>query len=771
MKTLTPFAVLVCTALSWVAVSAALAEQIDTIAFGDAKSEAAHALQAEHSETITGGLGVPARRLLPNGEGNRIGGQLTFDVKVDPDEPTYVTTKFWGGDADEAGGRLVLYIDGKQVGQRHLGDVDILDILGKEPRYPGRFTYKTLPLPRSTTAGKEKVTLKIEANGPIWAYGETWDKFQKPLTTPTRGIYAVYTHTDPFFAPGDGETQGAPPDADRRRDQPGPEVLQKVRERVNSEVRKQMASGDEMRQVFIQFLAKAYHQPWTEAYRQKAVVEKVVRGIDSRYRVFEKNPDIIKSDRETWNHDWFGYGPTADAIRLLADELQPYLSENISGTDVPRCEGWADMLIASRDWHATTRRQYTNQSMIKDLYGIYLCNRGVTVVEPSKAWPEEKAKRYLYESVGLEPWRGSDGADGKPTFPLGEGYMQLTAKGLTKELGYVGNYGEVVDWVVAIYDATRPTPDAEGDAEIKAQLVKIARARGVFRYPNADADGFRTMQLETVIGWRDTSYPGGTVYDQRPSWDAGPLEAAAAALDPVLVGYAQQMLADNQFFKALDERSRDGGFRVTAGLLHAPGSYETINAQPAQEARLPMAKGQPDFVFADPEVGAVAIKHGEEILYASLYWRARFGVNQLARVHHLTSTMERDATVRQETVFRDSGMRYVRDDRVVEAQTERHEKNLPDVQLAEAGEELPIAMLPEGVKGFKPGKENVYAGKGDFYTLRYGPYLIAMNCTADQRFTLPLPRGESFVRLPEKQAVSGAGVEVGPGETLALYAQ
>jgi hypothetical protein len=54
------------------------------------------------------------------------------------------------------------------------------------------------------------------------------------------------------------------------------------------------------------------------------------------------------------------------------------------------------------------------------------------------------------------------------------------------------------------------------------------------------------------------------------------------------------------------------------------------------------------------------------------------------------------------------------------------------------GEVLPIAKVPAGTK-FKPGDENVFAGKGTFYTLRYGPYLIAMNCTTDRTFELAVP--------------------------------
>lgn len=751
--------------------TASRAEIVDSINFGDPASERAHDFAGEKSQRIDGNLGDPARQILPESDVDWKGGTLDFDLRVDPDQPNYLTVKFWGGDFGQERGRLVLYIEGKQIGQRHLGEIDMLDIMNDMPRYPGRFFYKTLPLPETITHGKDRVTLSIQSIGRIWGYGNTWDKFQQSLEQDSRGIYRAYTHTESFFEPPADEPQGEVPNVQKRQE-PGPEVIGQVKQRINAEIRKQMSYGDDMRQVFIQFLTKAYHTPWTDAYQNKQVLEKIVRGIDSRYRVFQENPDIIKSDRETWNHDWFGYGPTADAVRLLSEELQPYLDEKVIGTDIPRRKGWADMFVASREWHRRHRRQYTNQSMIKDTYGIYLPNRGVAVVDPSRAWPEEQAKRYLYESIGLEPWRGSDDENGNPTYPLGDDYWQLSEKGLTKELGYVGNYGEVIDWAVAIYDATRPTPDAEGDSKIKQQLIRLAKARGAFRYPNIDADGNKTMHLETVIGWRDDSYPGGTVYDSRFSWDGSPFQAGAATLDPTLVGYAQQMLEDNQFFKAVEARNEERGFRVTVNLLKVPGDYEAIKSAPSQPTRLPMAPGQPDSAFADTDNGVVAIKHGDEILYASLYWRARYAINDLARIHHLTPTIERDATVRLETQFEDSGMVHVLRDRVVEAQTDRHERSLPDVHRAEAGQEQPIARLPEGVKDFRPGQENVYAGKGDFYRCRYGPYLIGMNCTDEKTFELTLPEDAP---AEAKDVMSGeirqldGPLTVEPGQTIVLY--
>src|SRR5439155_12105340 len=136
--------------------------------------------------------------------------------------------------------------------------------------------------------------------------------------------------------------------------------------------------------------------------------------------------------------------------------------------------------------------------------------------------------------------------NGVPQRPLGDDYFQLTSKGLTKELGFVGYYGEVLDWMTGMYDATRPAPGQPGDERLKAQLVKAARARAVFRYPEVDEDGDRAMRAETIVGWRDEEhYPGNITYAQRRTWDASAIESAAATLDPALVGYAREMFADN----------------------------------------------------------------------------------------------------------------------------------------------------------------------------------------------------------------------------------
>jgi hypothetical protein len=404
--------------------------------------------------------------------------------------------------------------------------------------------------------------------------------------------------------------------------------------------------------------------------------------------------------------------------------------------------------------------------MIKDLYGIYLANRGLQVVAPDKAMPEADARRYLYEAVGLQPWLGNDLPDGGSAKTLGTDYMQLTAKGLTRELGYVGSYGEVADWVTAIYDATRPTPTADGDPKIRQQLTKISKARAAFRYPLVDADNHPAMVLETTVGWRDNRYPGYIVYGQRATRDSGPFAAAIATMDPTLIGHAQQMIGDGQFFRTMRDVMSESMFRVTAGLLETPDAYETLRSLPPSGHRLPMSDGAPDFVFADEENGVVAVKNGDEILYASLYWRARFGINFLARVHHLTSRIERDATVWQDVKFDDSGMTFTRDNRILEHQTRRHEKNA-DLEQAMAGEVLPIAKVPSWMS-FKPGQENIYAGRGTFYTLRYGHYTIAMNMTPDRTFDFAVPSA-GIELVAGKPVSAGDVVAVGPRSTVVVY--
>ncbi len=742
---------------------------VDTVIFADANSERDHALMGERSEATKGGLDESARRLLPTAEVGWEGGKVSFTMKVDPVKPNYFTIKLWG--SDRSANRLILFCEGKQIGYRHLGDIDLLDIPDNTPAFAGRYFYNTTSLPIEMTKGRSELHFEIRSSGPIWGYGTNWEQYQKPMKEPTRTLHRVYTHTDGFFAPPPDEKQGVAPGEPVVRTEPGEEILAKVKERIAREIGGRLKPRGPLDQVEMQFLASAWHVKWTTAFQNPEVVKQVVRGADEYFRGFRKDPKLAQSDPRQANSDWQGLGALGDAVRLLAEPLKRLLDEEIddgAGNRVVRRAAWSEMLRASRDGHRRARRQYTNQTMIVDL-NIYLANRGVAAIDPVNALPEEQVRRYLYEAIGLQPWLGSD-TDAGPQKPLGDAYWQLTDKGLTKELGFVGYYGEVLDWVTHIFRATcAPGETTGGDEKIKAQLAKIENARACFRYPLADEDGFRAMRAETIVGWRDVHYPGDVTYGERAGWEGSAIYSAAATLDPRAVGFAQQMFADNQFFKATEALVKQSGLRVSNTLLRVPDEYAKIKAQPASAVRLPMSPGNPDFAWADEEDGVLAVKHGGEILYVSLYWRARNAVNHLARVHYITPRFDRIAVVREQTKFEPAGIEYTRPDWVNFGFANGGLRYPGNLHSAHAGEKLPIAKIPAGI-AFKAGQENSFAGRGTFYELRYGPYLIGMNMTKDKTFELPTPAGlKSAPELVSRKTMPLSGtVSVPPRSTVVL---
>jgi len=456
---------------------------------------------------------------------------------------------------------------------------------------------------------------------------------------------------------------------------------------------------------------------------------------------------------------------------ILADAIKFFVDKPVPGTDINRREAWLEMFVHSRDWHVSHRRAYTNQSMIVDL-NIYLCHRAIEVLSPEQAWKEKTALRLLHESAGARPWSGSWDEKGRPDFIKGKNYIQLTDQGLTRELGFVGAYGEIVgELVLAMHEASRPDRKSEGDPQLREQLTKMAKARAAFRYPLPDDNGFQSMRLETVVGWRDWKFPGPVMYTQMATSSGGPLDISRATQDPELIGYDQQMLADNQFGSLLKKIKDNRGFEPLNTLMRMPGNYDWILKQEPQSYRLPMTKGQPNYVFADPGVGVIAIKQGEHVLYCSLYWRARYGINNLARVHHLTSTIERDVTVNIDSAYSASGDFYTVPDRTDQVFSHKFDDDYKKagLHLADAGQRYPIAKVPSSEKDYRPGKESIHAGKANVYGMAYGPFCIVMNC-GKRADSIPIPAAYNGTKNLVTGVVFKSGkMKVKRGETVVLF--
>ncbi len=745
-------------------------KSLDQVTFGDTRSEEKHQLKSENSSIISGGLGQQARVLNPKPSPTFEGGKLACVAKVDPLKQNYITVKFWGNDKDKT--MLLVFIDGKQIGYRHLGDIDFLWLGNGEPAFNNRFFYLTLPLPIQYTKGRKTANLEIRSFGLIWGYGETFDKYQKNMVAPSLGLYKAYTHTNPAFAPHKKEVQGQYDAKPSLRPQPGEEVMETLKTRVNTELLKMLASDKPLRQQEMVLLAEAYSVKWTPAFNNQKAIDKIVFSIDEFYKAFLKNPELAWNDKAVYNSEWLTTGLLSRSIATVWNKISPVVDETLdngSGEKVLRRNAWAELLQASLKYSTTHRRHYTNQTMIIDLF-TFECSKALALLAPSKALPRHKTLGYLYESVGLAPWLGKETENG-PEKPLGDNYWQTTDKGLTKELGFVGYYGEVLDWVVDIYRSTCVDGmPGTGDEKIRQQLLKMMKARTYFRYPALDADGFKAFRAEAVVGWRDSGhYPGNVLYgDRGVAWDASPLMTAAATLDPTAIGIAQEMIADNQFFKMLEEKLKSGGIRVTKSLIRIPDEYEFIKDLKKSDVHLPMSKESADFVFSDEEDGVIAVKNGDEILYASLYWRARNAVNNLARVHYITPTVDRIAIFYIESQYTPSGMSYTRPN-WTNMGFSGSRNFYTDVESAHTGEVLPIAKIPDGIK-FKPGDESIFAGKADFYKMEYGNYLVGMNMAKDKSFDLNVPEGFSAAtNLVTKAKVKTKVISVAPRTTVVLY--
>jgi hypothetical protein len=761
---------------------------LDTVVFGDELSEASHQLTSSLSDVAVGALGQPARVFNPPATSGYWGGSAAFVVKCAPAGTTYVTIKLWGDDFRVAEGeqRLQLFCEGEQVGYQDQSAVDNLDLMGTEGRAKGRFFFHTLPLTESITRGKHSVSIEIRSMGRIYAYGQNAAQLYRPMVGTSRPVFRIYTHTDPYFVPPAGDVQGPAP-IPFTKVSPGPEVLDQVRARVQKDQLAYLSTvvAAKMDGWAFQSLAEGYLWEGSPAFHQPAALDRVCQAIDGRYLAWKLDEKVLTASDQQWQ----GFGRVGLVLALLWDDLGTRLDELVGGqaAQPTRHTAYVDMLHSSNEYWRQHFPHYSNQAQIGAI-GLYQCNRGLRLLGSELAVSEDKARDYLYQSIGIKPYLGPENLDGTPMLPMGRGYYQVTRQGLTRELGYVGGYGEVTDWLVMMYESVTRGVGGQEAPELREQMIKIIKARGPFRYVDVDDAGARVARAETVVGWRNEHFPGEITYTGRTAWDCTPLMAPPVFKDDDLTGWAQEQIADNQFYPTL-ARLLSTSLPTRVGLSAmrlVQRDWPDFQALPPSASRLPMNWDAPDLVFTDEEDGVIAVKHGQQILYASLYWRSRQGVNDYARVHHLTPTDQRSGTVRLETRFTRTGTFTIPDwtcwDYAINDPAAvgvipggGFTPPGPPLHQAAAGERQYLAPIPSDIPDptlgvHVPGVETMLVGRSEFYRLAYGPFLIGMNTTTNRRFTLETTGHGKATNLKTGRTVTlGDDIQVPPQSTVILY--
>lgn len=764
---------------------------VDTIIFGNTTSETAHTLTQSSSQVITGGLSQSARQLLPLSTVDVNGGNMTFTMTVDPAQRNYFSVKFWGNDdTDQGKGRLYLYVPisgvNYQVGYRHEGDYTPLNQVAGASPLPNRFFYSTTMLPLWMTQGKTSLTLKIQSAGELYGLGSGGPpsgNYQMNMDTASRGIYRAYVHNEPMLDVG-GETQGTAPTVTTRPAVTESSILGTTGTYTtglkNWVLGKLSANVATFTASDVQMIANSYaitQFGWTTT-QKNSIVSKVIAAIDGFTSDYYTNPASSVDGSSGYggaggNESWGGrFGPLGWAVHLLStvsgftSQLDTSTNYGAVGGTLVRRQAWGDMLAASRDYGRFNRRTLTNQTILANI-NIYKANRALIDLGDVDAFTETAAQRYLKESVGIEPWLGDDLPGGGSDNLYGTDYFQTTLDGLTREWGYVGGYSEMALYAANFYRWT-------GNTQFKDQAVKMLKATANMRRPAIEVSGasnYRTMERIGILAWRgvreaDGYFKNDISYANQASWSAGMI-VAGTTLDPYAIGYAKQMLADNQYLNNLVSDSRYYA-SLTFDSLNAFDVYTdyfAVKNATDSGIRLPMTSGQPDYAWADEQDGIVAIKKGETRLWISSYWQAKAGtgINGVGRFHYSTPTYDQYGTLETTPNYTFNGEYFVRPDYV--DMPEQNGYVPPDNPTqAYAGELLPIATAPGNSQVDTP-----YRGKADFWALRFGNFLIGINEHASNSYTLKTPTGfTSATDLITNTSKTGT-ISVGPNSSIALY--
>ncbi len=358
-------------------------------------------------------------------------------------------------------------------------------------------------------------------------------------------------------------------------------------------------------------------------------------------------------------------------LRLLNDPysgplFQQFLAApfdaNLNGNLAPRAYAYEKMLAFSKDQMGfnPTVAPYTNNAFDKGgftetqgllfqqvAYSGQVGLRALLALYPNSDPAAQPLDSSLMTSI-VQQFLGLE--DPIVLNPVGVDWRTITAAGLgetygTLSSGYDGRYGnyEAPGTANLVYLSQWDTTLTAAQRQAWAGVVRnCISAYDHFMYPQQRIDNgaaYWTYAPEDVISYR---VPYG------PNADGGSNNwfvqlAAADPNGPIQSAYARRAF----YFGSLQTYGSDA-----MGL--GVGSYPTVETlwnsmigeDPATLTPLPAEPNQPDFAWADIENGAVSIQYqGERLLFNSQYNRPQGKINNVVRLHYITSNLDREASI------------------------------------------------------------------------------------------------------------------------------
>lgn len=631
--------------------------------------------------TFNKDLGI---KLSPTNPPSRFSQEISFTLKVDGEKQNYISLKLH---SSERYTPIFLYIDGKQLGYAKCGDFEALNLCYGKFK-PESYFYVTTAIPLWYTKGKTELEVTLRQ-------AEAYDTLYEVHGT----IFEAYSTVTPTF---DLPSCEAPLLQKKSRDYTPDDINTLSNLYIDTQVEffnnslTKLRNGEKLSitkyvEEFRHFCMMLF-EPYCPLSDKSEAVRLIANCINLYVKDYFENPKTLLHNAH--QSDWGGYygelGQGLYIIEKLIDKawFEDYLASSFDAVLTKR-EAWEICLKANFDF-ASSRQSYIYNQTYYTYEGAWKAMAGLGVIESRYYIGKEKCDLILKEALGLAPWKGEhilfdktgreldlyhclfnhdrnaqftddyinivctgeavQGVDENGEFlrrkPYGENYISLTHRALSRENGYVGNYGETCnylpEWVYRTFN--------HGDLELSDLILKAAleniNSRMYMRYQGADEDGFSIMLMEQGIDERNPTLApksayGAIINDKRtlhfaslkrhmdehserytsPEWDKYKL-------------YAQKAL------DALRQQHRDGHLE---GVLNSLGANyndfkidRTIKDIFASDLThlLPHTKDadSKDFAFFDIDNLLLSLRDNDTHIFAELNHRSR-GFNGYGRAH------------------------------------------------------------------------------------------------------------------------------------------